>query len=71
MTEQLFSAIFFSIALLLLLVLRFRLNAFLALLIASIGFGLSAGIPTEEIITNIKFTYLICSTIEYLTSIKL
>ncbi|WP_020535090.1 GntP family permease [Lewinella cohaerens] len=53
MTAQLFIAIFFSIALLLLLVLQFRLNAFLALLIASIGFGLSAGIPTTEIITNI------------------
>ncbi|WP_367387845.1 GntP family permease [Lewinella sp. LCG006] len=53
MTSQLFLAIFSSIALLLLLVLFFRLNAFLALLIASIGFGLAAGVPSADIITNI------------------
>lgn len=53
MTWQLFLSVFFSIGLLLFLVLRFRLNAFLALLIASIGFGLTAGMPLSEIITNI------------------
>lgn len=53
MTIQLFASIFFSIALLLFLVLRLRLNAFLALLVASIGFGLSAGLPLAEIISNI------------------
>ncbi len=53
MTWQLFASIFFSISLLLFLVLRLRLNAFLALLVASIGFGISAGLPLPEIISNI------------------
>lgn len=53
MTWELFASIFFSIVLLLFLVLRLRLNAFLALLVASIGFGLTAGLPLAEIISNI------------------
>lgn len=53
MTGQLLLAVFFSIALLLFLVLRLRLNAFLALLIASIGFGLVAGMTPPDIISNI------------------
>lgn len=53
MSGLIFSAIFLSIALLLFLVLYLRLNAFLALLIASIGFGLMARMPLADIITNI------------------
>lgn len=53
MTAQLIAAVFFSIALLLFLVLRLRLNAFLALLIASMGFGLAAGMSPEVIIDNV------------------
>ena len=53
MTWPLFAGIFFSIALLLFLVLRLKLNAFLALLVASIGFGFSVGLPLQEILSNI------------------
>ena len=50
MTWELFASIFFSIVLLLFLVLRLRLNAFLALLVASIGFGLTAGLPIGTLV---------------------
>ena len=43
-----------GVALLLLLILRFKLNAFIALLVASIFVGILAGMPMAEIITSIQ-----------------
>jgi Gnt-I system low-affinity gluconate transporter len=54
MAIHLLLAVLFSISLLLFLVLYWRLNAFLALLLASIGFGLAAGTPFAAIIENIS-----------------
>ncbi|SFH02839.1 GntP family permease [Pontibacter chinhatensis] len=47
-------AVVAGIALLLLLILYFRLQAFLSLLIASIAVGLLAGMPAADIILNIQ-----------------
>lgn len=47
-------AVFAGIALLLILILHFKLQAFLSLLIASITVGLLAGMPPAEILTNIQ-----------------
>ena len=45
MDYQLLAAVLISIALLLLLILRFKIQAFLALLIASMAAGILAGMP--------------------------
>jgi Gnt-I system low-affinity gluconate transporter len=53
MDIQLLLAVLASIVLLLLLVLRFRLQAFLALLLAAMVGGLLAGMPAADIITTV------------------
>ncbi|RME94139.1 MAG: gluconate transporter [Bacteroidetes bacterium] len=53
MDSQLLFAVLASIVLLLLLVLRFRLHAFLALLLAAIFCGLLAGMPGLDIVETI------------------
>lgn len=51
---QLLIATITGIILLLLLVTRFKINAFISLLIASIFVGLSAGMPAEEVIASMQ-----------------
>ena len=50
MDYQLLAAVIISIALLLLLILRLKIQAFLALLIASMAAGILAGMPPTIII---------------------
>ena len=47
---SLFMAVLASIALLLLLILRLKLPAFLSLFLASIALGIFAGIPAQKIL---------------------
>ena len=54
MDYQLLAAVLISIALLLLLILRFKIQAFLALLIASMAAGILAGMPPTIIIDSMK-----------------
>ena len=54
MDYQLLAAVLISIALLLLLILRFKIQAFLALLIASMAAGILAGMPPTTIIDSMK-----------------
>ena len=54
MDYQLLAAVIISIALLLLLILRFKIQAFLALLIASMAAGTLAGMPPTIIIDSMK-----------------
>ena len=54
MDYQLLAAVLISIALLLLLILRFKIQAFLALLIASMFAGILAGMPPTTIIDSMK-----------------
>jgi Gnt-I system low-affinity gluconate transporter len=54
MDVQLIFAVFVGIALLLFLILRLKIQAFLALLISSMAVGLLAGMPTLEIIESMK-----------------
>ena len=54
MDYQLLAAVFISIVLLLLLILRFKIQAFLALLIASMAAGILAGMPPTIIIDSMK-----------------
>lgn len=54
MDIQLIFAVFLGIALLLFLILRLKIQAFLALLISSMVVGLLAGMPTLEIIESMK-----------------
>ena len=54
MDYNLILAVIAGIALLLFLILYFRLQAFLALLISSIAIGLIAGMPVKEIITTMQ-----------------
>lgn len=51
---QLLIAVFSGIFVLLILILRFKIQAFIALLIASILVGIVAGMPPGEIITTMK-----------------
>lgn len=51
---QLFLAFFVGVALLLVLILRWKVNAFLALLISAICIGLLAGMSFENILANTK-----------------
>jgi len=53
MDNTLLIAFIGGISILLLLILRFRINAFLALLVGSITVGLLAGMPFESIIDNV------------------
>ena len=43
-----------SIGVLLLLMLKLRLNAFLALIVTSIGTGIALGLPIEKVIKSIE-----------------
>ncbi|MGB8703725.1 MAG: gluconate:H+ symporter [Gillisia sp.] len=54
MDYQLLLAVFIGIALLLFLILRVKIQAFLALLMVCIAVGLIAGMPAEEILDTIK-----------------
>ena len=54
MDYQLLMAVLSSIALLLLLILRFKIQAFLALLIASMVAGILAGMSPDTIIDSMK-----------------
>ena len=54
MDYQLLAAVIISIALLLLLILRLKIQAFLALLIASMAAGILAGMPPTIIIDSMK-----------------
>ena len=54
MDYQLLVAVLISIALLLLLILRFKIQAFLALLITSMAAGILAGMPPATIIDSMK-----------------
>ena len=54
MDYQLLAAVLISIALLLLLILRFKIQAFLALLIDSMAAGILAGMPPNIIIDSMK-----------------
>ena len=51
---QLLAATLIGIALLLLLVTRFKINAFISLLIASIFVGLAAGMPATEVLNSMQ-----------------
>ena len=53
-TGILFLIVIAAIAVLLLLVLRFKLNAFLALLIVSILTGLASGLPGEKVLQSVQ-----------------
>lgn len=54
METQLLLATFGGIALLLLLVIKFKINAFISLLVSSIIVGLAAGVPAQTIIESIQ-----------------
>ncbi|MDT0649867.1 GntP family permease [Autumnicola edwardsiae] len=54
MDIQLLSAVFIGIALLLFLILRLKIQAFLALLIVCIAVGMMAGMPAGEILETMK-----------------
>lgn len=54
MDLQLLSAVFIGIALLLFLILRLKIQAFLALLIVCIAVGIIAGMPATEILETMK-----------------
>ncbi|MGM1054436.1 MAG: GntP family permease [Bacteroidota bacterium] len=54
MDLQLLSAVLFGIALLLFLILRLKIQAFLALLIVCITVGMMAGMPAKEILDTMK-----------------
>ncbi len=54
MDNTLLLAIFSGIAILLVLILKFKFQAFIALLIASISVGILAGMPPDEIITTVQ-----------------
>jgi len=47
-------AIFSGVAILLVLILRFKIQAFIALLIASVSVGIIAGMPPKEILTTMQ-----------------
>lgn len=51
---QLLAATILGIALLLLLVIRFKINAFISLLIASIVVGLGAGMPANDVLNSMQ-----------------
>lgn len=51
---QLLTATILGIALLLLLVIRFKINAFISLLIASIVVGLGAGMPANDVLNSMQ-----------------
>jgi Gnt-I system low-affinity gluconate transporter len=51
---NLLTAVFLGIAVLLILILRFRIQAFIALLISSIAVGVVAGIQPAEIIATMQ-----------------
>ena len=51
---KLLTAIFVGISVLLILILRFKVQAFLSLLIASIVVGIIAGMNPNDIITTMK-----------------
>lgn len=53
-TEILFLIVLGAILLLLVLVLKFKLNAFLALLIVSILTGLASGLPADEVLKSVQ-----------------
>ncbi len=53
-TEILFLIVLAAILLLLVLVLKFKLNAFLALLIVSIFTGLASGLPADEVLKSVQ-----------------
>ena len=50
----LITAVFFGIAILLILILKLKIQAFIALLIASIFVGIIAGMPPEIIISTMQ-----------------
>lgn len=54
MDIQLLSAVFIGIALLLFLILRLKIQAFLALLIVCIAVGIIAGMPAQDILETMK-----------------
>ena len=54
MDVQLTAAVFLGVALLLFLILRVKIQAFLALLISSMAVGLIAGMPPTEIVESMK-----------------
>ncbi|CAM4209365.1 GntP family permease [Gillisia limnaea] len=54
MDIQLLSAVLFGIVLLLFLILRLKIQAFLALLIVCIAVGMMAGMPAKEILDTMK-----------------
>ncbi len=54
MDLQLLSAVLFGIVLLLFLILRLKIQAFLALLIVCIAVGMMAGMPAKEILDTMK-----------------
>ncbi len=51
---QLLGAVLFGVAVLLVLILRFKIQAFVALLIASISVGVFSGMPPKEIVTTMQ-----------------
>ena len=51
---QLLAATIFGVGLLLLLVIRFKINAFISLLIASIFVGLGAGMPANDVLNSMQ-----------------